>query len=399
MLASFKDFRDSVRFEIPPQVLELFSESVPEGYSYRYMGDDRTTCVLLPDDDSAEFPVFDGVGLKLTERQIEELGVCIDDPNAVRRYIDNSLDTFFMDVSAAKALLGGVELPFSEMTKRADGSFVDDGGMIEISHTPQELDIPFEANGETVVVHFCQVPSHEPFVRKLRGEGSALCISLSIDERSLNTSFTARFDCSKGGSVAGCLRSAQVYLGFATGDALVHGKKAFDGQRDEDEIARAKATVQFWRYTLDLEEVLEVSFDPGAPLKRDAARAIARLHECLIIRKAVGLGYKPEEIAFSSGDEGELPTCKKMLLMFPLEEHFELFGIDVAVNSVIGLSGVTLEKTGENEHGEILYSLSYAEDYQCTVLYTLAGQMDDSDDNVEQIKQALLEPLPAGRHY
>ena len=76
-----------------------------------------------------------------------------------------------------------------------------------------------------------------------------------------------------------------------------------------------------------------------------------------------------------------------------------MFGIDVAVNSVIGLSGVTLEKTGENEHGEILYSLSYAEDYQCTVLYTLAGQTDDSDDNVERIKQALLEPLPAGRHY
>lgn len=399
MLASFKDFRDSVRLEIPPQVLELFSESVPEGYSYRYIGDDHTTCILLPDDDGAEFPVFDGVGLKLTKRQIEDLGSYIDDPKAVRRYIDNSLDVFFMDVSAAKALLGGIELPFSEMTKRADGSSAVDSGMIEISHTPQELDVPFEANGETVVVHFRQVASHEPFVRKLWGEGSALCISLSIDERSLNTSFMARFDCTKGDSVEGCLRSAQVYLGFATGDALVHGKKAFGGQRDEDEITRAKATVQFWRYALDLEKALEVSFDPSAPLKRNTTRVIARLHECLISRKAVGLGSKPEEIAFSSDDEGELPTCQKMLLMFPLEEHFELFGIDVAVNSVIGLSGVTLEKTGENEHGEILYSLSYAEDYQCTVLYTLAGQMDDSDDNVEQIKQALLEPLPAGRHY
>lgn len=399
MLASFKDFRDSVRLEIPPQVLELFSESAPEGYSYRYLGDDHTTCVLLPDDDSTEFPVFDGVGLKLTERQIEDLGACIDDPNAVRRYIDNSLDVFFMDISAAKALLGGVELPFSEMTKRADGSPVDDGGMIEISHAPQELDVPFEANGETVVVHFRQVASHEPFVRKLRGEGSALCISLSIDERSLSTSFMARLDCSKENSVEGCLRSAQVYLGFATGDALVHGKRAFDGQGDEDEIARAKATVQFWRYTLDLEKALEVSFDPGTPLKRDAARMISRLHECLIFKKAVGLGYKPEEIAFSSDDEGELPTCQKMLLMFPLEGHFKLFDIDVVVNSVIGLSGVTLEKAGENEHGEILYSLSYAEDYQCTVLYALAGQTDDSDDNVERIKQALLEPLPAGRHY
>lgn len=399
MLASFKDFKDSVHLEIPPQVLEVLSESAPDGYSYRYMGDDHTACILLPDDDDAKYPVFNGVELKLNARQIKELGDYADDPIAVRRYIDNSLDTFYMDVSAAKVLFGGTALPFSEMTKRADGSPIDDNGLIGISHTPQELDIPFEANGETVVVHFCQIASHEPFVRKLRGEGSALRMSLSIDESTRNISFNASFDRTKESSVSGCLRSAQVYLGIATGDARVQGKKALGGQGDREEVAKAKAAVQFWRHALELEKALGLSFDSSAPLKADSARVVSRLHECLISGRAVGLGYRPEEVIFSSDGGSELPTCQTMLLMFPLEERFVLFGVDVVVNSVIGLSGVTLEKTGENERGEIRYSLSYAEDYQCTVLYTLPGQTDGPDENAEQIKQTLLKPLPDGRHY
>lgn len=392
MLGSFEALNNRAFMDIPPQMLDFFNRSSPEGYSYQFTSDDHSVCHLLPtnDDKAVDPPSFSGVRLSLSDRQRRELGEYAEDADAIRNYIDNSLDEFQLDVSNAKALFGDVEIPFSEMAKRVDDS-LSAVKSVTVSHKPVKTLIPFKCDDETTIVLFRQVRSGEPYVRKLESVDYPLRMRMSVDLKALKWDFSCSFDRSLGQSSAQCYEAARLYRGIVNGDAEMGGSAKMAGGHDDTAQRIAGSWVHFWKRAAALEGPLGVSFVPGGKLNSEDVRAIERLYEGIVLGRSVELGYRPESLSYEPAKDETLPEHTKMRLTIPETEEFEILGATFAVSSIVGLSGISLSDPVYEESGNVTFSIQYSEESLCRVLYLIPGPTDDSVKNMNRIDEILFE--------
>lgn len=390
MLGSFGALKKKAAMDIPPQMLVFFNQSSPEGYSYQFTSDDHSISYLLPTNDgkAVDPPSFAGVRLSLNDRQRSELGEYAKDADAVRSYIDNSLDEFELDVSNAKALFGDVEIPFSEMAKRADDS-LPAVELVTISHKPIIVEIPFRCGNETIAVLFRQVRSGEPYVRKLESVDYPLRMRMSVDQKALKWDFSCSFDRLLGQSSTQCFEAARLYQGIVSGGVEMGGGAKMVGGHDVTAQRVSGSLVHFWKRATALEGPLGVSFVPRSKLAPEDVDAIERLYEGIILGRSVELGYRPESLSYEPAKDETLPEHAEMRLTIPETEEFEILGATFAVSSIVGLSNISLSDPVREDSGRVTFSIKYSEGSLCRALYLISGSIDDSDENMRKIDEIL----------
>ena len=273
-----------------------------------------------------------------------------------------------------------------------------DDGNSRVPFVPDELSLMFSFSDKNVVIHFGLIDSGGLRIVEYRSEGYPLFILLTLDLVKTRLAAKVTFDYSLGSTVADCQDAASLAYEMLQGSVKAEGIKWSALSPCVTNVVRAMDARSFWEKMGALEEKLGITFCPSQRMAPGNATLLSRIYEGVVEGNVVGLGYRPESVTYDDGEGHRLPLYTKMLLVVPHIECYNIMGSEVKVRANIGLSGVML-RVIEEKGNEVEYGLIYDEDYLCTVLYTPVELTDDSQENANKIKEALLTPLPNGKHY
>jgi hypothetical protein len=381
---------------IPDQMIEYFNSLVPEDYRYTQNTDHPEMCWLVSNG-SAGIQI-DGLKPKLTAEQRTMLGNG-GEPNqkGLELLLSNALEPIELDASDAQIKLKKQELPIGFLIRTVDNEKYLHGGKYYLFRHPIEFTLPLQCGSTTLKVKCVQQKSHNIHVSHFESIDSALVVSLDFDTRSESGHFKFNFNNSKSSSAKQCRDAAIIYDGLASNKATIDNKKLFPIPHSEK-----RPIAPFWQEVYDIQEALGTTIDTASELDIGTFASIERLNRSIMEGKAVGLGYRPTSVdVVVDGEPNKTNGEDICRLMFPTVLTVKVFQQELRVNACIGLSGIILGEPEQKSEkpGQYSYSITYTDDFMCTVLYLASSETDDSKEHTEHISDILFAPLPNGRRY
>lgn len=397
MLGSFHDLvKRKASQKIPPQMLEYFNSHAPEGCIYQTDEKNPEICWLVPKDPQSI--TIENLKPQLTEKQEKILENEKDNPNALTMLMENCLERIAVDATAGHFKVSEKTYPAKTLIRSVDDDVLE-RGYTYMFVNPSEFDMPLACGGTHLKVHCKQVPSDNIHARRYESEKTPLVMTFELNDKDLSGHYNFRFDNTQSPDLETCRDAALIYDGLAKGKTEIEEVGPILGAKGSYEDREPIAT--FWQDALDVQEALGTKLLCNTPVNKETIVNIGRLHTCLFEDKAVGLGFKPDAITATTDQAPTETDGNQFRLILPSDKPVRLFGQSVNVFACVGLSGIFLGKPEKDKEDENLYRypLTYADDYQCTILYCPSHETDNSEENVKRIYDILFAPLPNGRHY
>lgn len=395
MLGSFHDLiKPSPSIKIPKEVIAYFNTQVPKGYEYRLDEKHPDVCWLVST--GSKGISLENLKPQFTDKQIELLGDEGETPEGLELLLENCLEHVLVDTTNSR--IGDSNLPVKYMARTADDTQMDSGLMF-IYMEPKEFTLPLVCGKTRLGVRCVQKPSGDIHVSRFESIDCPLVMVFELNGKNLSAHYSFRFDSTLSESVAICRDAAIIYDGLSDGATEIEGVGPIRGAQGEYDGRHRLAP--FWEKAADVQKVLGIEMHVNKPLDRETVANIERLYTCLCEDRAVGLGFKPDSITVTAEKAPIEVTGERCRLMFPSPKSLKLFDQRVEVYACVGLSGIILGKPDKDTKADnrYRYPVMYSDDYQCTILYCLTSETDDSEDNVAHISDILFAPLPDGRSY
>lgn len=397
MFGSFHDLvKPQASQKIPPQMLEYFNAHAPDGCIYQTDENNPEICWLVPE--NPQTITVEDLKPRLTERQEKILEGEENNPNALTMLMENCLERIAVDATAGRFEVSGKTYSAKDLFRSVDDD-VFEKGYTYMFAKPSEFDIPLACGGTRLKVHCKQVSTDNIYVSCFGSVGCPLVMTFELNDKDYSGHYNFRFDNTQSPDLEVCRDAAVIYDGLAKGETSIEGVGPIVGAKGSYEDREPIAP--FWQDALDVQDALNAELRCDVPVSKETIVNIGRLHTCLYEDKAVGLGFKPDAITATTDKAPTDTEGKQFRLILPSDKPVRLFGQNINVYACVGLSGIFLGKPEKDREDESLfrYPLTYADDYQCTILYCPSHDTDDSEDNVQHIYDILFAPLPNGRHY
>lgn len=274
-------FNENNSSQVPEEVLEVLTDKLPKGFKYEIINEG--VLALKPTTDGIK---VDGIKIDITDPVFE--GFVPNDIFEAIEYLYRSQRNLEINLKDEDGLfINGEFFSKSDLIKMP---LVESKSEHRISIIPPPFEPPFELRLETEeitkIFSVQRLPLNDMNKVKFASidEGS-FKISYIIDEKKMNFKFNFKIQFDKIISTLDMLNALKLYYGCLTNNFKINGHKLNNNNFNVEEAKSVKKNIDLWEKIIELENKLNVKFDPNFGLEQEDVLIIEKLYRSFIENK------------------------------------------------------------------------------------------------------------------